>query len=173
MSEETELRGAPGPTLRPAFTLGSGSFPPIVALNDFSFPLSITIVIMLLKYVLLCMKNNNGFPNGSVVKNPPANASDTGDTGALPGSGRSLGGGNGNPLQYSCLRNPMDRGAWWVTVHELERVGHNLETHAHDNNSQSLLRSTKCLHTSRNSPNDSVGRWYFYYVHFPDMETEV
>ena len=48
------------------------------------------------------------------VKNPPANA---GDLGSSPGSGRSPGGGNGNPLQYSCLGNPMDRGAWRATVH--------------------------------------------------------
>ena len=53
-----------------------------------------------------------GFPGGSVVKNPPA-----GDVGSVPRSGRSLGGGNGNPLQYSCLGNPTDRGAWWATVH--------------------------------------------------------
>ena len=46
-----------------------------------------------------------GFPGGSVVKNPPANAGDTGDTGLIPGSGKSPGGGNGNPLQYSCLKN--------------------------------------------------------------------
>ena len=47
-----------------------------------------------------------GFPGSSVVKNPPASAGDTGDTGSIPGSGRSPGGGNGNPLQYSCLENP-------------------------------------------------------------------
>ena len=58
-----------------------------------------------------------GFPGGSVVKNPPANEGDTGDVGLIPGSGRSLGEGNGNPLQYSCLGNPMDRGAWRATVH--------------------------------------------------------
>ena len=51
------------------------------------------------------------------VKNPPVNAGDAGDTGSIPGSGRSPGGGNGSPLQYSCLENPMDRGAWWATVH--------------------------------------------------------
>ena len=55
-----------------------------------------------------------GFPGGSVVKNPPVNA---GDTGSMPGSGRSPGGGNGNPLQYSYPRNPMGRGAWWTTVY--------------------------------------------------------
>ena len=56
-----------------------------------------------------------GFPGGSVVKNPPANA---GDVGSSPGLGRSPGEGNGNPLQYSCLRgNLMDRGAWRATVH--------------------------------------------------------
>ena len=55
-----------------------------------------------------------GFPGGSVVKNPPANA---GDATLIHGSGRSPGGGNGNPLQNSCLGNPMDRGAWQATVH--------------------------------------------------------
>ena len=56
-----------------------------------------------------------GFPGGSVVKNPSVNAGETGDTGLIPGSGRSLGGGHGNPLQYSCLENPVDRGAWRAT----------------------------------------------------------
>ena len=54
------------------------------------------------------------FPGGSVVKNLPTNA---GDMGSIPGSGRSPGGGNGNPFQYSCLENPMDREAWRATVH--------------------------------------------------------
>ena len=58
-----------------------------------------------------------GFPGGSVVKNPPANAGATGDAGLIPGSGRSPEEGNGNPLQYSCLGNPMGRGAWRATVH--------------------------------------------------------
>ena len=52
-----------------------------------------------------------------MVKNPPANAGDARDPGLTPGSGRSPGGGNDNPLQYSCLGNPMDRGDWWATVH--------------------------------------------------------
>ena len=55
-----------------------------------------------------------GFPGGSEVKNPPANA---GDLRSIPGSGRSPGEGNGNPLQYSCLENPMDGEAWQATVH--------------------------------------------------------
>ena len=54
-----------------------------------------------------------------MVKNLPADAGDLRDTGSIPGSGRSLGGGHGNPLQYSCLENPMDRGAWWATVHKV------------------------------------------------------
>ena len=58
-----------------------------------------------------------GFPGGWVVKNPPANAGDTGDAGLIPRLGRSPGKENGNPLQYSCLENLMDRGAWWATVH--------------------------------------------------------
>ena len=52
-----------------------------------------------------------------MVKNLPANSGDSRDEGLNPGSGRSPGEGNGNPLQYSCLENPMDRGAWWATVH--------------------------------------------------------
>ena len=56
-------------------------------------------------------------PDGTVVKNLPANAGDTRDVGLTPGSGRFPGGGNGNPLQYSCLENPMDRGAWQARVH--------------------------------------------------------
>ena len=52
-----------------------------------------------------------------MVKNPPANAGDIRDTASIPGSGRSPGEGNGNPLQYACLGNPMDKGAWWATVH--------------------------------------------------------
>ena len=63
-----------------------------------------------------------GFPGGSVVKNPPPNA---GDTGSIPESGRSLGEGNGNPLQYTYLGNPRDRGAWQATVHGVAK-----ETHA-------------------------------------------
>ena len=51
------------------------------------------------------------------VKDLPVNAEDIRDMGSIPGLGNSPGGGNGNPLQYSCLENPMDRGAWWATVH--------------------------------------------------------
>ena len=58
-----------------------------------------------------------GFPRGSAGKNSTCNAAATGDVGSIPGLGRSPGGRNGNPLQYSCLENPMDRGAWRATVH--------------------------------------------------------
>ena len=54
-----------------------------------------------------------------VVNNPPANAGDIRDLGSIPRLGRSPGGGHGNPLQYSCLEKPMDRGAWWATVNEV------------------------------------------------------
>ena len=52
-----------------------------------------------------------------VVKSPPPSAKDARDVGSVPGSGRSPGVGNGNPLQYSSLENPMERGAWWATIH--------------------------------------------------------
>ena len=58
---------------------------------------------------------------GSVVKNSPANAGDPRDVSSIPGLGRSPGGGHGNSLQYSCLGNPMDRGAWWATVHRVAK----------------------------------------------------
>ena len=62
-----------------------------------------------------------GFPGGLVVKTPPANAGDAGHTGLIPGSGRSPGEGNGNLLQYSCLGNPTDRGAWQATVQGVKK----------------------------------------------------
>ena len=60
-----------------------------------------------------------------MVKNPPANAGNIRDAGSIPGLGRSPREGNGNPIQYSCLENPMDRGAWRATVHN---VGKNQDT---------------------------------------------
>ena len=59
-----------------------------------------------------------GFPGGSVVKNPTANS---GEVGSVSGLGRSPGGGNHNPLKYSCQGNPMDRGGWWATVHAIAK----------------------------------------------------
>ena len=64
-----------------------------------------------------------GFPCSSVGKESACNA---GDQDSIPGSGRSPGEGNGNPLQYSCLENPMDRGDWQATVYGVARVGHEL-----------------------------------------------
>ena len=69
-----------------------------------------------------------------VVKNPPANAWDLRDMGSIPGLGRSPEGGNGNPLQYSCLGNPMERGAWWATVRRIVK-------------SQTRLSDQVCTHT--------------------------
>ena len=64
-----------------------------------------------------------------VVKNPPANAGDPGDAGSIPGLGRFPGVGNGIPLQYSLLENPMDRGAWQATVHGVAKSQTRLSTH--------------------------------------------
>ena len=69
---------------------------------------------MFVKALFEITKICKGFPGGSVVKNPRANVE---DAGSIPGSERSPGGGNGYPLQYSCLENPMDGGAWQATVH--------------------------------------------------------
>ena len=71
---------------------------------------------------------NLGFPGDSVAENPPANAGDVGDACLIPESGRSPGGRNSNPLQYSCLDNTLDRGAWWATVHGVARARHDQAT---------------------------------------------
>ena len=65
------------------------------------------------------------------VKNPPANAGGTRDVCSIPGSGRSPGEGNGNLLQYSCLENSMDRGAWWAIVHRIAKSWTQLSTCTH------------------------------------------
>ena len=69
-----------------------------------------------------------GFPSGSEVK---ASACNAGDLGSIPGLGRSPGEGNGNPLQYSCLENPMDGGAWWATVHRVAKSRTRLSNFTH------------------------------------------
>ena len=69
-----------------------------------------------------------GFPGSPVVKNTPVSARYVTDMGSVPGSGRSPGGRNGNPLQHSCLENPRGRGAWWLQSMLSQRVGHNIAT---------------------------------------------
>ena len=66
-----------------------------------------------------------------MVKKPPANERDLRDVGSIPGLGRSPGGGHGNPLQFSCLENPMDRGAWWATVNRATKSRKQLSTQTH------------------------------------------
>ena len=70
------------------------------------------------------------------IKNPPANLGDIKDSGLIPGLGRPPGGGHGNPLQYSCLENPMDRGAWWATIHRVTK-------------SWTTMKETECAHTAK------------------------
>ena len=77
-----------------------------------------------------------GFPGGSEGK---ASACNAGDLGSIPGSGRSPGEGNGNTLQYSCLENPMDREAWWITVHGISKSRTRLSDFTHYGGSQVVL----------------------------------
>ena len=78
----------------------------------------------------LCIERE-GFPGGSVVKNSPANAGAARDRSSIPGSGRSFGVGNGNPTQYSCLENSMDRGTWWAPMHGVSKRQTRLSNWAH------------------------------------------
>ena len=87
-----------------------------------------------------------GSPGGSVVKNSPANA---GDAGLIPESGRSPGGGNGSPLQYSCLGSPMDRGAYSVTVHGVAKSRTGLSTHARTEGEYNVGRQANWERRSR------------------------
>ena len=87
-----------------------------------------------------------GFPSGAVVKNPPANGKDTRDVGLIPGLGRS-GVGNGNLLQYSCLGNPMDRGACWATVNGVTKNWTQLSTQALDRLTVYLFTELKPLYS--------------------------
>ena len=75
--------------------------------------------------IRMYITKTKGFPCSSVSRESACNS---GDLGSIPGLGRSSGEGNGNPLQYSCLENPMDRGAWQATVHGITKVKHNLGT---------------------------------------------
>ena len=75
------------------------------------------------------MDNIKPFPGGSVVKNLPANERDTRNEGLIPESGRSPGVGNGNPFQFSCLENSMDREAWQAAVHEVAKSQARLSIH--------------------------------------------
>ena len=90
-----------------------------------------------------------GFSRDSVVKNLLANA---GDVGSISGLGRCPREGNGNPLQYSCLGHPMDRGAWWATVHRLQRVRHDLVTKQQEDITPSRSPSKLIAHPTT-SPN--------------------
>ena len=93
---------------------------PCFSLNFFFY---LTIVDFF--FFLTIVDFYRGFPHSSVGKESACSA---GDLGLIPGWERSSGEGNGNPLQYSCLENPIDRGAWQATVHGIARVGHNLAT---------------------------------------------
>ena len=102
-----------------------------------------------------------GFPGGSVVKNPPANADAMRGMSSILGLRRSPGGEHGNPLQYSSLENLVDRGAWWATVHGVSKSGTHTHTHTRTHPSSLFLHSlfladsfkfTKCLLCARTGP---------------------
>ena len=111
-------------------------------------------------------------PGDSMVKNLPVNIGDVEYLSLIPGSGRSLGEGNGNPLQYSCLENPMDRGAWRGTVHGVTSVRHNWQLSSSSSsilsNSQNVVSdpSNICvkrnIHLNHTIPAKIISKWIIY-----------
>ena len=109
-----------------------------------------------------------GFPGGSVVKKPSAITGDTGDMGSIPGSERSPGLGNGNPLQYSCLEYSMDRGAWWTAIHGVIKSqtwqSTHVRTHRHTNTHTHIGKeSESSFHPFMGIYIVSISRYYKYY----------
>ena len=116
-----------------------------------------------------------GFPGDSVVKNPLANAGDVGDVGSIPGLGRSPGKENGNPLQYSCLENSMDRTAWWATVwgdHKESDMTENAHTryyyslHTHKNCRRILLHALSAFYGTKITCSNSLATWLEELTHW-------
>ena len=92
-----------------------------IPLNSVSYLTHLSLSFRLLSFIKNLVRTRYGVPGGSVVKNLPSSAEDAGVVGSVPRLGRSLGGGNGNSLQYSFLENLMDRGAWQASVHGITK----------------------------------------------------
>ena len=90
-----------------------------------------------------------------VVKNPPTNAGDVRDASSIPGSGRSPGGGHSNPLQYSCLENPMDQGIWWAIVHRVTKS----QTQLKRLSAQALHKKTNNLRKDGQAKKDKMSQF--------------
>ena len=131
---------------------------------------------------LICSRGSHGFPGDSVVKTPPTNAGDAGDSGLIPGLGKIPGERNGNPLQSSCWDNPTDRGPWQATVHgatESDTTEHRCPRvtwlFESESESRSIMSNSLRLHalySPWNSPgqNTGVGSCFFLQGIFPTQE---
>ena len=106
-----------------------------------------------------------GFPGGSVGKNLTASAGDTRDSGSVPGWRRSLGGRHGNPLQYSCLGNSMDRETWWAPVHRVVKSQTRLSDFYLHERTEVYCRALYCLN-SFSAQNNPRKCWDYYYLIF-------
>ena len=114
------------PNLKPAlFLIASASYTPSWYLICKRCPRPSAgthgLSVLIICHLLGKERKGKGFPGDSVGKESACNAGDTEDAGSIPGLERVLGGGNGKALQCSCLENPMDRGAWWATVHRVAK----------------------------------------------------
>ena len=93
----------------------------LIELDCEAVQLSFLCACLFILFFAIAKNILRGFPGGSVVKNPPANAGDTGDASSIPVLGRPSEEGNGKPLHFSYLGDPMDRGAWWAPGHEVTK----------------------------------------------------
>ena len=96
------------------------------------------------------------FPGGAVIKNPPANAGDATEVGSIPGSGRSPGGGHGNPFQYSYLENPMDRGTLRATIQGWQRVRHGWS----DSMQAQTIITQQAVKSGMGTEEQNIGSWH-------------
>ena len=128
---------APHLPLPPPSSFNLASFPPLKSLM---LVLGSEVLCLYRSFLRDCILVFKGFPGGAEVK---ASACNVGDLGSIPGLGRSPGEGNGNPLQYSCLENPMDGGAWWATFHGSQRVGHDSVTSLYSNSMFNIWSTSK------------------------------
>ena len=125
--------------------------------SDYFWEIGVKVIFKIFFFILY----NMGFPGGSLVKNPPANAGDIRDACLIPGSGRFSGVGNSSPIQYSCLENSMDREAWWANSPWDSRVRHDCMT-------ENTFRTTQILLFQKSDKKEYQQKLFIIFTRWED-----